>query len=755
MRLFSRFLVTLGSTVILYGGDIALSLGNTASYAATAAATASAETIESAVTAFQTIGTLRRESPINADAIANEYSGLLQALAQEVDAKHNLNLDSDIQAAIEDIKNDNEPILASQVIDKAIQHVFFQTILDRMTAVRDDFDNKTSDALIQTWGEAIAAFQAIQGTAARENKVLTADRQSIETGSNPGLDIQITEAFARGQTALNKENPAEDKIALSIERQIIRLSLARAYYIGVLREVEGIISNRDRDLNEAREKQKEGEIFYRIIESFINTDNPTGNALIKAQFTGNVSHVVADEIVSELSKGFMGRVTAELKANETSIGTDRAHAMEVAEEAQLYANVFLADLELRLDASVRGNLENALISLKDASNANDAASAEVARQTISGILANYEIALNTARYNKTTDTSFIDNAVASFQAIGALRRQNPMSADAIAAEYEGDLQQLTQLADSVYGLSMNNDILTAIEFIRNGNHTALAAQAIDKTLQRVFALAVYDRITLALDAFDNLSSEALALEWDRAYAAYLAIIGTAARENKVLTADKQTIESGDNPDLDDHVTLAFIHGKQALGKNSAEDKINVAMARENILTPLVRSFLIGVLREVEGIIANRDRDIDEAREKQIEGEFFYRIVEGFIAQTNPVGSDRIKTQMTGDLANVAANEIVIEISKGIIGQVKSNINQIELTFDSDRNQAMLAAERLSLYTQIFLPDLALRLGSLERAKMENALQDLKEAINQNKVDKAIGAGQTILPIIASYENALI
>lgn len=755
MRSFSRFLVVLGSALILYGGDTALSIGNTVTHAATVGATSNAEAINTAVTAFQTIGTLRRESPINADAIMNEYSGPLQALAQEVDAKYGLNLDSDILAAIEDSKNNNEPILASQVIDKAIQHIFFQTILDRITVARDDFDNKASDALIQTWSEAIAAFQAIKGTTARENKVLTADRQSIETGSNPALDIQITEAFARGQTALNKENPAEDKIALSIERQVIRLSLARAYYIGVLREVEGIISNRDRDLLEAREKQKEGEIFYRIIESFIKQDNPTGNALIKAQFTGNVSNVVANEIVSELSRGFMGRVNAELKANETSIGTDRGRAMEVAEEAQLYANVFLADLELRLDPNVRANLENALISLKDASNANNASSAEAIRQTISDILANYEKQLDIAKYSKTSDTSFIDSAVSSYQAIGVLRRQSPMSADAIAAEYEGDLQQLTQLVDGVYGLSMNSDIMTAIEFIRSGNQTALAAQAIDKTLQRVFALVVYNRVTLALDTFDNLSTEALGLEWDRAYAAYLAIIGTAGRENKVLTADRLAIESGSNPDLDDHITLAFIHGKEALSKANVNDKTNVAIARENILLPLVRGFLIGVLREVEGIIANRDRDIDEAREKQIEGEFFYRIVEGFISQTNQTGSDRIKAQLTGDLANVVANEIVSEISRGSIGQIRNNLIQMESIFGNDRDQTVLAAERLSLYANIFLPDLALRLGSLERTKLENALQDLKEASTQGEMNKAVSAAQAILSIVANYENALI
>lgn len=754
MRSLPRFLIALGSLLMLYGSDSALSISNS-THAATVETAASTEAIDTAVTAFQTIGTLRKESPINATAIANEYSGELQTLTQQVDTKYALNLDSDIQAAIEDIRNDNEPKLAAQVIDKILQRVFYQVILDRITAVRDDFEKETPTVLGQKWDEAIAAFQAITGTAARENKVLTADRQSIETGSNPGLDIQINDAFTRGKAALNKENPTEDLITINIERQIIRLSIARAFYIGVLREVEGIISSKDRDLADAREKQKEGEIFYRIIESLISRDNPTGNSLIKSQLTGNVSSVEADEIVSELSKGLIGRVKGELSGNESSIGNDRTEAMVEAEEALLFANIFLPDLELRLDADSRSNMENALNNLKNASSENNASNAATARQSISDILASYEKELNATKYNITSDTSFIDSAVSSSQAISELRKQTPISVDAIAAEYEGDLQQLTQLADGVYGLSMDNDLLTAIEFIRSGNQTALAAQAIDKTLQRVFALVIYNRITLAVDAFDNLSPEALGLEWDRAYAAYLAIIGTAGRENKVLTADRQAIESGSNPDLDDHITLAFIQGKEALAKSSTDDKTNLALARENILIPLVRGFLIGVLREVEGIISSRDRDIDEAREKQIEGEFFYRIVEGFISQTNPTGSDRIKTQLTGDLANVVANEIVSEISKGIIGQVKNNLKEIELTFETDKNQAMLAAERLSLYVNIFLPDLALRLGSLEQVKMENALQDLKEASNQNDMDKAIGARQIMLSIIANYENELI
>ncbi len=754
MFYLSRFLLSLSSILILFGGFVALGAKSTMTHAATLEAISTAEPIDSTVASFQTIGDLRKQDPIDADALLQEYQGVLQTLAQQVDTQFALNLDSDVLAAIDDVKSDNEPKLAVQVIDKTLQRVFFQTILDRITSVRDDFDDKTTAELVLKWDEATAAFEAIRGTAARDNKVLTTNRQAIETGNNPGLDAQITDAFTRGRAALSKENAAEDKITIGIERQNIRLSLVRAYYIGVLREVEGIISNRDRELEEALEKQKEGEIFYRIIESFITRDNPAGNVLIKDQLTGNVANVVADEIVSELSKGFIGRVNAELGANEASVGTDRERAKIVAEEALLYANVFVDDLELRLSTAIRNDLVSALTNLKNASNDEDTSKAADARQAISDILTNYENELVLAEYNKTNTTSFVDPAVLSFQSIGVLRKQNPVDAEAIAAEYAGELQQIAQFFDQTYGSSLNNTVLTAIEDIRNGKDVKLAAQVIDKTLQSVFGLGVYDRLTLIHNNFDNMSTDALDFELDRAYAVYLAIIGTTARDNKVLTADRQSIETGSNPNLDSKINIAFIRAKNALKKQNVNDKNNFAIEREVIVLSVVRSFFIGVLREVDGIIANRDREVEEAREKQVEGEFFYRLVEGFIAQDNPSGNNIIKSQLTGDLSNVVAEQIVAEISRGLVGRLNRNLSINESTIGTDQIQAMVAAESASLYADVFLAELESLLGSLQRVKIENALRSLKDATDANDVSKANQARATIDAIIAEYVNLL-
>ena len=719
-------------------------------------AAANTQTINSAVTAFQTISTLRREFPIDGEAIAAAYAGDLQALVQEIDETNGLELNNDLQTAINDIKNDSEPVLAAQVIDKTLQRVFYQIIWNRISTIRDEFETATSAALTPMLDEAQASFEAIKGTVARENQVLTADRQAIEAGSNPGLDTQINESFSRVRTALKKSNPAEDFSVVQVERYGIRISLARAYYIGVLREVSAIIQNRNTDLEEARIVQKEGEIFYRIIEALVGRDNPAGNLVIKSRLTGDFSDIDADEFVSELSKGLLGRVKGEMAGQETAVAEgDRPHAMAEAAGAKYYARIFLPDVEVRLGAGERTKLESELENFLTASSELDASKSATARDAILAILTNYESQLKQATYSISTDTAFVDNAVAKFQAIGELRGQDPIDGNAIATQYQSELQQLTQIVDQVYGLSIDADVSAAIESIKNQDQVPLAAQVIDKSLQRVFALVVYNRTTLAAENFDTLSADQLTLEWDRAYSAFQAIIGTASRENKVLTSDQSTLETGTDPDLDYQITQAFAQGKRSLDKANENDRFNLALARENVVLPLVRTFLIGVLREVEGIILDRNADVNEAREKQIEGEYFYRIIDVFIAQDNPTGHARIKSQLTGDMTTVVANEIVSDLSKGIIGQLKRNFDQITANFGVDKNQALLAFESAFLNASILQPDLELRLDVLQRTKLDNGLRNLKEAIQTEDATKALAAHSSIIEIISAYESELI
>jgi len=316
------------------------------------------------------------------------------------------------------------------------------------------------------------------------------------------------------------------------------------------------------------------------------------------------------------------------------------------------------------------------------------------------------------------------------------------------------LQQLTQIIDTLYGTSMDSDVLSAIDDIINGQPVALAVQAIDKTLQRVFALTIYNRVTFTLNRFADLAIPELELEWDRAYSAFQAVIGTVARENKVLTADRQAIESGNNPMLDSRITLAFIQGKAVINESALGGEDQLALERERIIGPLARGFFIGVLREIEGIVGNRERDLDEALEKQVEGIYFYRIVDSALRQHSPSSHTLVQSQLDGSVFDVDADLMVSEISKGLIELVTMELSRVEQALGTNRTQARLAAEIATLYTQIFLPDLGLRLDATRRVTIENALQHLIEASENSDQDKAQTALQTLNGLISDYQNEL-
>ncbi|MBW7898100.1 hypothetical protein B188_07480 [Candidatus Brocadiaceae bacterium B188] len=360
--------------------------------------TTNTESMDAAVASFKEIDTLRKTGTATGEVVVKAgndiettYEGDLRNLAKEVDEKNNLNLDDDILSAIDDYKTENQPALASQVIDKTLKRVFYLALLKRITDVYDNFHTAKISELKFLWDDAYAAYQALIALADKENKVITEDRLSIETGSYPNLEDQITVAFIRGQKALKRKKPDEDRITLGIQRQIIRISLVRAFYIGVLREAGGVLSNRDANPVRALVNQKEGEVYYRAIEAFISRDNPEGNETIKSQLTGDLADVDADSMVSELSKGFMGRVRGELESNATAINaSNRDSAIITAEEALHYSKIFLEDLNIRLSTEDSEVLVDALNALRDASNMVDDTSAAAARLTISTILDGYE-----------------------------------------------------------------------------------------------------------------------------------------------------------------------------------------------------------------------------------------------------------------------------------------------------------------------------------------------------------------------------
>ena len=90
----------------------------------------------------------------------------------------------------------------------------------------------------------------------------------------------------------------------------------------------------------------------------------------------------------------------------------------------------------------------------------------------------------------------------------------------------------------------------------------------------------------------------------------------------------------------------------------------------------------------------------------------------------------------------------------MIGKINEKMTVLEQSIGSDRDQALLYAEKVKLYVQILLPDLALRLDSLSRVKIENALQDLQEASAEGDANKASAAQLIFNTLMSQYVSAL-
>ena len=82
MFLLKKLMTSMSKSLTVRLIFIVFGMGNAS---LSAADLADVNTIQAAVTAYQTIGTLRRETPINGDAIASAYAGALQTLVQEID----------------------------------------------------------------------------------------------------------------------------------------------------------------------------------------------------------------------------------------------------------------------------------------------------------------------------------------------------------------------------------------------------------------------------------------------------------------------------------------------------------------------------------------------------------------------------------------------------------------------------------------------------------------------------------------------
>jgi uncharacterized protein involved in high-affinity Fe2+ transport len=399
--------------------------------------------------AQQAIESLRRQNPRPVPAMADQYFQFLQAFTQQIDTTLDTpRLDADIVQAFADLSNQIAPDSAVQILSKTLLRVFFEATLSNVGQAVEatTFEAKTvsnTEGVYHSWDAAFVYYRALSDTVGRESRlrVLDANRTTIglargdelssaaELGVDdttfaaltlePRLDQVAAAAFERGQQAIDDDlndsdsGGADDDFTLmGVQQQIIRFALYRGIYIAVLRELDGVLDNvAAGNLSEAEVNRIEGVTYYRILESTVNRDNPTGNATIRAILDLPVQQITPADVATvlgEFSLAFANGLMRELNEINANFllpaapnDVQRQRALIQAEEARLFIEMVMDDLAIILGDTVNnGNGINDKLDLSEALNdlitaiaSDDSTTAATARTTVDAIVRAYITAL--------------------------------------------------------------------------------------------------------------------------------------------------------------------------------------------------------------------------------------------------------------------------------------------------------------------------------------------------------------------------
>lgn len=400
--------------------------------------------------AQQSIESLRRQDPRPIAAIADQYFQFLQVLTRQIDATlATPRLDADIVQAFADLNNNLAPDSAIQVVSKTLWRVFFEATQSTIAQAVDaeTFEDKTisnTAGIYPIWDKGFTHFRALATTVGRESRlrVLDANRTTIglargdEVSSaadlgvdaatfavltrEPKLDQIVSAAFERGQQAIDDDlndsdsgGTDDDLTVISVQQQIIRFSLSRGIYIAVLRELDSVLDQvSEGNLNGAEVNRVEGVVFYRILDSTIDQDNPTGNTTIQTILNQPVEQITAADVgtvLGEFSLAFANGTIRELNAINSNFllpaapnAVQRQRALIESEEARLFSEITIDDLAIILGDTFNNNsngmndkldLAAALNVLSTAITNNDQVAAATARTTVDAIVRTYITAL--------------------------------------------------------------------------------------------------------------------------------------------------------------------------------------------------------------------------------------------------------------------------------------------------------------------------------------------------------------------------
>lgn len=195
-----------------------------------------------------------------------------------------------------------------------------------------------------------------------------------------------------------------------------------------------------------------------------------------------------------------------------------------------------------------------------------------------------------------------------FLAIESIRKSKPVDFTGIEQTYRTHLADFVNRSDSL----IDTRIRDAIDEGLRGNKVHVQSQKVSKLLQKVF----FDALIRSLRKLSGLSDQntyAAEIQW--AERLYNCLKPTVVRRSEWI---------GKGRELDD--AIRFQLDRLA----SKPDEKRITKASQALETSLIRTYVLSVFYELEGIENNRGVDTLKCEEKEVEGRIFFETVEKYV-----------------------------------------------------------------------------------------------------------------------------
>jgi len=246
-----------------------------------------------------------------------------------------------------------------------------------------------------------------------------------------------------------------------------------------------------------------------------------------------------------------------------------------------------------------------------------------------------------------TQSSLIAQKVGAFQNIERIRTEDKLDFQTIEEIYNSHLKEFASKYDKIFGEAMDVIIEKAIRDGKVSKYPKVQAQIISKTLQKVFFLALQDKID-QVHKLDDTAPEHL----ENASGYYEALRPTVLRRGEWMEVGNL---------YDEEIRQVFSKARESIEK---KDLAQLKSQRKMLKDKLMRIFALSVLFEVEGMIENR-AIYEQAQIKQAEAATYYSIIEKEVKNNNPSGHEIIHYQLNDNPEDADFEIIKKELEAGL------------------------------------------------------------------------------------------